>query len=135
MFVRIRLAGAMLLFAAVAYAQIAAPLTPRQLPAPLPPGIFNPQVADPQPTEQNPNTEPEAFPGQHDHAQPPDGWMCHQPPMDLSGDQTHWCNCERSCDEETQVVHEDKKCSTFCHGDHCGCPMANSHRCMPAGQE
>ena len=90
-----------------------------------------PSSAQPRSTDD----EPEQYPGQHDHAQPPEGWMCHQPPIDLSGDQTHWCSCERSCDEETQVVHEDEKCTTNCHSDHCKCPMGNAKRCMPAEQQ
>ena len=99
---------------------------------------FNPVVPDNTPSSAQPrpgDDEPEAYPGQHDHAQPPDGWTCHMPPADLSGDQAHWCNCERSCDQETQVIHEDKQCKTFCHGDHCTCPMSGAKRCMPDAQQ
>jgi hypothetical protein len=76
----------------------------------------------------------EPYPGQSEHREPPAGWMCHRPPVDLKGDQSHWCSCERTCDQDTQVVHEDKNCAVFCHADHCQCDIANASRCMPQGQ-
>lgn len=72
----------------------------------------------------------EPYPGQRNHAQPPDGWNCYRPPVDLQGDQSHWCSCERICDQDTQVVHEDKQCSVYCHMDHCTCPVSGEKRCM-----
>ena len=77
----------------------------------------------------------EPYPGQSTHAEPPAGWMCMRPPVDLSGDQAHWCACERMCDPETQIVHEDKQCTVYCHKDHCSCGMTGEKRCMPSGQE
>jgi hypothetical protein len=78
----------------------------------------------------------EAYPGQSNHAEPPAGWMCHRPPVDLSGDQSHWCSCERSCDPETQVVHTDKRCATYCwEKKSCACGMSNEKRCMGEAPE
>ena len=100
---------------------------------------FNPIVPDNTPSSAQPrpqDDEPEAFPGQHDHATPPEGWQCVRPPADLKGDQSHWCSCERVCDQETQVVHEDMKCAVYCHMDHCTCEQDGSmKRCMPQTQQ
>ena len=100
---------------------------------------FNPVVPDTTPSSAQPrpqDDEPEAYPGQHDHVVPPDGWQCMRPPTDLSGDQDHWCACERTCDTETQVVHEDKRCAVYCHMDHCTCTQnATMKRCMPGAQQ
>jgi hypothetical protein len=76
----------------------------------------------------------EAYPGQATHQPPPDGWMCHRPPVDLKGDQSHWCSCERTCDQDTQVVHEDRNCAVFCYPKSCTCGMSNEKRCMPDGR-
>lgn len=97
-------------------------------------GTFNPIVPDSVAPTAPVDDSPEAYPGQHDHARPPDGWTCHRPPVDLSGDQTHWCACERTCDPDTQVVHEDKACAVYCHADRCSCGMGGEKRCMPEGQ-
>ena len=77
---------------------------------------------------------PEPYPGQRNHAEPPEGCNCHNPPIDLKGDQAKWCGCERTCDAETQVIHADKECLTWCwEHKHCDCPMAGDvKRCMPA---
>jgi hypothetical protein len=100
---------------------------------------FNPQVPPGAPSSAQPrpqDDQPEAYPGQHDHAVPPEGWQCMRAPADLQGDQDHWCSCERTCDQETQVVHEDKKCAVYCHMDHCTCTQnATMKRCMPAEQQ
>ena len=98
---------------------------------------FNPVVPDDAPgTAVQQDDTPEAYPGQHDHAVPPEGWQCMRPPVDLKGDQSHWCSCERVCDTETQVVHEDMKCQVWCHMDHCTCSQdATMTRCMPPGQQ
>ena len=105
---------------------------------------FNPVVPDNTPSSAQPrpqDDEPEAFPGQHDHATPPDGWQCERAPSDLGGhdpnsDPTKWCSCERNCDVETQVVHEDMDCKVYCHMDHCTCTQNSTmKRCMPQTQQ
>lgn len=74
-------------------------------------------------------TQPEDYPGQHDHAQPPDGWMCEHQNYELSVPPAHACNCERSCDTESGRVIEDKQCKVYCHMDHCHCQIANESAC------
>lgn len=77
----------------------------------------------------------EPYPGQREHKEPPAGWTCMRPPIDLKGDQSHWCSCERHCDGETQWMHNDTTCMVHCHEDHCACPVAGDvKRCMPEGQ-
>lgn len=81
------------------------------------------------------NDSPEAYSGQHNHAVPPEGWQCMRAPTDLTGDPSHWCSCERTCDTETQIVHEDKQCAVWCHMDRCTCTQnATMQRCMPGDQ-
>ena len=73
----------------------------------------------------------EAYPGQSEHREPPPGWMCHRPPVDLSGDQAKWCGCERVVDQDG-VVHADKECATWCwEAQHCECPTTGDKRYMP----
>jgi hypothetical protein len=84
-------------------------------------------------------TPSEPYPGQGEHREPPVGWMCHRPEMDRLGhytpeEETHLCGCERSCDQDTQVVHEDKRCAVYCHPTHCACGMSGAQRCMPEAQ-
>ena len=71
----------------------------------------------------------EDYPGQKDHGQPPDGWMCVHQNYELSVPLDHACNCERACDEETGKVVEDKQCKVWCHADHCSCDMSNKQAC------
>lgn len=83
--------------------------------------------------------QPELYPGQSEHKEPPKDWVCKRPEIDRIGKQTpdeqaHWCSCERMCDPETQVVHEDKACSSWCWPTHCTCGMSNANRCMPESQ-
>ena len=67
----------------------------------------------------------EPYPGQGEHAKPPDGWMCEPQNYELSVPVAHVCNCERMYDDNTKSVIEDRECTVFCHADHCACPMSN----------
>lgn len=99
------------------------------------PAPFNPVVPDNAPATAPVDDTPEAYPGQHAHAAPPEGWQCMRAPVDLSGDQSHYCSCERTCDTDTQVIHEDKRCAVYCHMDACTCTQnATMKRCMPEAQ-
>lgn len=75
--------------------------------------------------------EPEAYPGQREHAKPPDGWFCAVPSQ--AKDRAHACQCKRmaqptaedKCCEKTkpEEIREDTKCKVYCHKDHCTCPV------------
>ena len=65
----------------------------------------------------------EQYPGQRDHAIPPEGWKCEHQNFELSIPVDHMCNCERMYSEEEGRVIEDKQCSVYCHMDHCACPI------------
>src|SRR6185436_4005566 len=81
----------------------------------------------------NPPRPPEQFPGQHDHALPPDGYRClPQTPAGFGVDDAHVCACKRmaqvypdgSCvlnEDGTEHIQEDPICSVYCHMDRCGC--------------
>jgi hypothetical protein len=71
---------------------------------------------------------PEPYPGQRDHAAPPDGWFC-SPTAKVKA---HECHCKRMgyttkddplCEDPGVQVTEDQKCTVWCHKDHCLCPM------------
>lgn len=74
---------------------------------------------------------PEAYPGQREHAKPPDGFQCTIP--QLAKDKAHACSCRRmvknpegdKCCEtvERSEAPEDPKCTVYCHKDHCTCPI------------
>ncbi len=72
---------------------------------------------------------PEAYPGQHQHAEPPKGWFC-SPTAKVKA---HECHCKRMTHattddpvcEDTHVA-EDAQCSVYCHMDHCLCPVTCS---------
>jgi hypothetical protein len=49
--------------------------------------------------------------------------------FELSVPPDHACTCERSCDEQTGQVVEDKQCKVWCHADHCSCDMSNKKAC------
>lgn len=76
---------------------------------------------------------PEAYPGQHTHAMPPDGWMCMPANSTTFVPASHQCSCKRmiqendqGCmknDDGTMHVLEDPACAVFCHMDHCSCPV------------
>lgn len=76
-------------------------------------------------------TEPprEAYPGQSEHAKPPDGWFCEVQNYDLSVPRDHVCSCERMCDETTGAVREDRNCSVYCWPAACKCPVGHSDAC------
>lgn len=70
----------------------------------------------------------EQFPGQGEHAKPPEGWACDH----NAKDDAHKCSCVRKCvpdtDEDgnplrTQHVQEDQKCGAYCHPEHCHCEV------------
>lgn len=77
---------------------------------------------------------PEAYPGQHDHEKPPEGWYCEPQTPRYTIPPDHVCACRRM--EITEVttgecvknpdgsnyVTEDPKCAVWCHKDHCKCP-------------
>ena len=72
-----------------------------------------------------PIQQPEDYPGQANHATPPEGWMCQPQNIELSVPADHVCNCERMYDAETNRVIEDATCSVYCHMDHCACAISN----------
>lgn len=71
----------------------------------------------------------EPYPGQGQHAKPPDGWYCEHQNFQLSVPAAHACNCERMCNPDTGAVIEDQKCTVFCHADHCHCTISNKAAC------
>jgi hypothetical protein len=91
--------------------------------------------------------QPEVYPGQANHAEPPAGWNCQRAPMERLGkagpeEQAKWCSCERGCDpsmlgpDNEPIVHADKQCSTWCwEKQHCDCDVSGmdmqTRRCMP----
>jgi hypothetical protein len=70
----------------------------------------------------------EPYPGQKQHAEPPNGWFCEHQNYELSVPPAHACSCERTCDENG-TTHEDQTCTVFCHADHCHCDMSNKSAC------
>lgn len=70
----------------------------------------------------------EPYPGQSNHAEPPNDWFCERQNYELNIPQAHVCSCEHGCDAEG-VRHEDKKCTVFCHADHCHCPLQHQDLC------
>lgn len=71
-------------------------------------------------------TEP--YPGQRNHAEPPDGWTCSRE----ATDKAHLCFCKGMKDnhdpmctkppaDEEEDASEDPTCTVFCHKDHCAC--------------
>ena len=86
-------------------------------------------TGDPPPTPPEP---PELYPGQHEHALPPEGWFCERQNVALSIPPEHACTCERMFDPtDPTIVREDRHCSVFCHADRCKCGIAGK----PAGTE
>lgn len=73
--------------------------------------------------------DPERYPGQSEHREPPVGWMCEPQNYTLSVPPDHVCSCERMCDDSTGQVIEDKQCQTWCHPTHCRCQTANKQAC------
>lgn len=70
--------------------------------------------------------EPEAYPGQHSHMRPPEGFFC----SPKAKDKAHACHCKRmstpSADDpvcEFQDPKEDPRCTVFCYRDRCLCPV------------
>lgn len=76
--------------------------------------------------------EPEVYPGSRNHAEPPADFICHRPPVDLTGDQAQWCSCERMKREDGTIA-ADKTCTVYCWEDrYCGCGMTGEKRSMPS---
>lgn len=74
----------------------------------------------------------EPYPGQRNHQEPPKDWYCMGQNYELSVPPAHVCACERMCDTETGQLHEDQKCTVYCHHDHCHCQIANHQACKGA---
>ena len=74
----------------------------------------------------------EPYPGQGEHAKPPEGWMCEPQNYDLSVPRDHVCSCERTQNENGAIM-EDKQCTVWCHMDHCKCPVTNQD--APSGDD
>lgn len=81
-----------------------------------------------QPTWDPPPDPPEAYPGQHEHARPPEGFYCKRQSTQLDVPPEQACTCERmySPDDPT-VVLEDRHCTVWCHADRCACGIAGGH--------
>lgn len=70
---------------------------------------------------------PEAYPGQRDHAKPPEGFYCSPQGKDAA----HKCACKRMAQRMegdpkdccSGPVQEDPKCTVYCHMNHCLCPV------------
>lgn len=69
--------------------------------------------------------KPEQYPGQGNHAQPPEGWMCEPktkrpaPPPDRA------CLCHMQCQKDANGVEfwqPDPQCSSWCWEKQCACP-------------
>lgn len=81
----------------------------------------------------DPPQAPELYPGQHQHALPPEGWFCERQNIELSVPAEHVCTCERMYDPvDPTVVREDRECSVWCHADRCKCGIAGKPA-NPAG--
>jgi len=68
--------------------------------------------------------KPEQYPGQKDHAKPPDDWFCSagaNTPAD------HKCACKNMPKDPKDPIcavyenEDDPQCSAYCHKDHCAC--------------
>lgn len=70
--------------------------------------------------------QPEPYPGQGSHQEPPDGWFCQRQNLDETVPHEKVCHCVRICrtDEHgTQEIQEDTGCTVWCHRDHCRCEV------------
>lgn len=73
--------------------------------------------------------EPEAYPGQREHREPPEGFKCEHQKPDFSVPVLRLCDCHRGCmamndDGTMRATTVDPQCTTFCHEtNHCACPM------------
>lgn len=75
----------------------------------------------------------EPYPGQGQHAKPPDGWFCMNQNYELSVPRAHVCTCERMKKEDGSIV-EDPQCTVYCHADSCRCAMGDATKKRPDGQ-
>lgn len=76
---------------------------------------------------------PEAYPGQHQHATPPEGWLCAPANSPNFVPPDHQCACKRMVQENddgcmknpdgSMHVLEDPSCAVFCHMKSCSCPV------------
>src|SRR5947208_422546 len=77
----------------------------------------------------SPSFPPEPYPGQANHAQPPEGWHCLS--TDAEGP-AHQCACPGMKQDPMCPVMETPsdnelhrgKCATWCFRDHCFCTMS-----------
>ncbi len=72
---------------------------------------------------------PEAYPGQHSHAEPPKGWFC----STENKNPAHKCACKRMAKAtpedplcEEQDAPESPQCTVYCHKDFCRCDITCS---------
>lgn len=67
---------------------------------------------------------PEQYPGQRDHAMPPEGWECNGAPGTPADHKCACSNMPKDSKDPICAVFEnadDPKCSVYCHKDHCAC--------------
>lgn len=70
--------------------------------------------------------QPEQYPGQASHAEPPEGWLCAPQTPDFQTPADHVCACQRVCVDDASGDNrtmEDPHCAVFCHASHCRCPV------------
>lgn len=69
----------------------------------------------------------EPYPGQSEHREPPEGWVCSNHP---NAPKDHKCGCNPECtknDDGTMTIQEDVKCTVYCWKEkHCAC----AHQCQ-----
>lgn len=71
---------------------------------------------------------PEAYPGQREHAQPPEGFNCMRQTTKLDVPPEKACTCERMYSPtDPTVVLEDEHCTVFCHAYACACGIGGGH--------
>lgn len=78
---------------------------------------------------QTPQQPPEAYPGQHQHKEPPAGFYCSA----TAKDKAHKCDCKHmamATPEDPQCceaeVQETPKCTVYCFKAKCLCPIVCS---------
>lgn len=78
-----------------------------------------------QPTWDPPPQPPEAYPGQHEHARPPEDFFCKRQTTALDVPPEQACTCERMFSpDDPNVVLEDRHCTVWCHADKYACGIS-----------
>jgi hypothetical protein len=68
--------------------------------------------------------KPEQYPGQKDHAAPPDNWFCSGAPNTPAD---HKCACKNMPKDPKDPIcavyenEDDPQCSSWCHREKCAC--------------